>query len=79
MELNELAFLAAFLLPVAVLGAINLLLALSGESGTLLLPSLRGYPKVELEGAAAPAAEPVPARTSDAEGANGEVELRKAA
>lgn len=79
MELNEYALLAAFLFPVLVLGAINLLLALSGESGTLLLPSLRGYPKVELEEAVAPAAEPAQMQATGAEAANNEVELRKAA
>lgn len=76
MAFNEYACLAAFLLPVGVLGALNLLLALTGEAGTLLLPTLRGYPKVELEGAASPLAE---AGRMNAEAANSEVELRKAA
>jgi hypothetical protein len=75
MALNEYALLAAFLLPVGVLGALNLLLALTGEAGTLLLPTLRSYPRVELEDASA-LAEP---RRMNAEVANGEVELRKAA
>jgi hypothetical protein len=77
MELNEYAFLAAFLLPVGVLGAMNLMLALTGEAGTLLLPTLRDYPKVELEEGESPLAEPV--RTTNAEAVNSEVELRKAA
>lgn len=77
MELNEYAFLAAFLLPVGVLGAMNLMLALTGETGTLLLPTLRGYPKVELEEGESPLAEPVP--TMSFEAATIEVELRKAA
>jgi hypothetical protein len=77
MELNEYAFLAAFLLPVGVLVAINVVLALTGETGTLLLPTLRGYPKVELEEGESPLAEPVP--TMNSEAATSEVELRMAA
>ena len=42
--LHEYSLLIAVALPVAVVVVINLLLALTGESGTLLLPSLRGYP-----------------------------------
>lgn len=73
MEFTAYAFLAAFLLPVGVLGAINLLLWFGGESGTLLLPSLRRYPKVEMEWAAEPVA------AEEVEAANAEVELREAA
>jgi hypothetical protein len=42
---------------------INFVLAITGESGTLLLPSLRGYPVVETPRieTAPEAAEPVPA------------------
>ena len=76
-ELNEYALLAAFLLPVGVLGAMNLMLALTGEAGTLLLPTLRGYPKVELEEGESPLAEPV--RATSAEAATSEIELRRAA
>ncbi|HET7731106.1 MAG TPA: hypothetical protein VFK48_13845 [Usitatibacter sp.] len=76
MAFNEYACLAAFLLPVGVLGAMNLLLALTGEAGTLLLPALGGYPKVQLEEAASPLAD---SGRMHAEAANGEVELRKAA
>ena len=47
--LQEYSLLIAVTLPVAVVAVTNLLLALTGESGTLLLPSLRGYP-VSTEG-----------------------------
>ena len=77
MELTEYAFLAAFLLPVGVLGAMNLVLALTGETGTLLLPTLRAYPKVDLQESAAAVAEPAPAAAIEAD--NGEEELRRAA
>ena len=46
--LHEYALLVAVALPVAVVGVINLVLAVTGESGTLLLPSLRGYPSIEM-------------------------------
>ena len=42
--LHEYSLLVAVALPVAVVVIINILLALTGESGTLLLPSIRGYP-----------------------------------
>ena len=49
MELfNEYSLLIAIATPVVVVVAINLVLALTGESGTLLLPSLRGYPAIEV-------------------------------
>ena len=46
--LHEYALLVAVALPVAVVGVINLVLAVTGESGTLLLPSLRDYPSIEM-------------------------------
>lgn len=77
MEFDQYFLLAAFLLPAGALAAINLLLALGGEAGTLLLPSLRGYPKVELKEAVAPVAKPV--RAPSAVAAEGEAGLRRAA
>ena len=44
--INEYGLLVAVATPVAVIGLINVVLALAGESGTLLLPSLKGYPPV---------------------------------
>lgn len=38
---NEFALLVAVMLPVGVVALLNVLLALSGERGTLLLPSLK--------------------------------------
>ena len=48
MFMFEYSLLVAVALPVAVVLAINAILALSGEKGTLLLPSLGGYPPVEI-------------------------------
>ena len=44
--INEYGLLVAIATPVAVVGIINVLLAFGGETGTLLLPSLKAYPKV---------------------------------
>ena len=50
MELfREYALLIVVALPGAVIVLINLVLAASGERGTLLLPSLGNYPKVDLD------------------------------
>lgn len=46
--LNEYSLLIVVALPVAIVTVINLVLAMTGESGTLLLPSLRGYPAIEI-------------------------------
>lgn len=46
--INEYSLLFVVALPVAIVVGINLVLGLTGESGTLLLPSLRGYPSIEL-------------------------------
>ena len=45
--LNEYSLLIVVAAPVAIIAGINLVLAMTGESGTLLLPSLRGYPAIE--------------------------------
>lgn len=69
---NEYALLIAVVLPVGVVAGLNVALALSGESGTLLLPMPRRLPPVETGGADAnPAASPVPS--------NQEEHLRRAA
>lgn len=44
---REYGLLIAVALPCAVIFAINVLLALTGERGTLLLPSLRPYPPID--------------------------------
>ena len=46
--LNEYSLLIVVAAPVAIIAGINLVLAMTGESGTLLLPSLRGYPAIEI-------------------------------
>jgi hypothetical protein len=43
--------LTATLSPVLVIVAINVWLAINGEEGTLLLPRVKPYPKVDLEAA----------------------------
>lgn len=55
--MNEYGLLIAVALPAAAIVAINVALALGGERGTLLLPSLKPYPTVFIpvqEAAAAP-------------------------
>ena len=47
--LFECAALAAVLSPVAVLAALNSWLWLTGEEGTLLVPSTRPYPSMPVE------------------------------
>ena len=77
MELfNEYSLLIAVAVPVVVIAGINLVLALTGESGTLLLPSLRGYPAIEI-----PRVEAAPeaAAPAAAEEAADRPEYRKAA
>jgi hypothetical protein len=44
--ITEYGLLVAVATPVGVIALINVLLAIGGEKGTLLLPSLRGYPAV---------------------------------
>ena len=46
MEFFNVGLLVAVATPVAVVVVMNALLALGGEKGTLLLPSLRGFPPV---------------------------------
>ena len=63
--MNEYGLLIAIATPVAAVALINALLALGGETGTLLLPSLRPYPTLMVEAPAmeaAPVEAPVPAR-----------------
>ena len=58
---NEYSLLIAIATPVVVVVLVNVLLAVTGESGTLLLPSLRGYPAIEV-----PRAEAAPEATAPA-------------
>ena len=44
--INEFGLLIAVATPVGLIALINVLLAIGGERGTLLLPSLRPYPAV---------------------------------
>ncbi len=46
--LNEYSLAFAVALPVGIIAGLNVILAITGESGTLLLPSLRGYPAIEI-------------------------------
>ena len=68
----EYAALAAVLSPVALLAAINFWLWLTGEEGTLLVPSNRPYPSMPVEAVveATPVRPAIPAN---------EPELRRAA
>ena len=74
--LNEYSLLIVVAAPVAIIAAINLVLAMTGESGTLLLPSLRGYPAIEI-----PRVEATPdaAAPEAGEAAEASDEYRKAA
>jgi hypothetical protein len=54
---REYALLIAVATPVAVVVLMNLYLVLRGESGTLLLPSLRRYPKIDIDAREQEAAE----------------------
>ena len=47
--IQQIALLVAVAAPVLVVFAINAFLAAKGERGTLLLPGLPRYPRVELE------------------------------
>ena len=76
--LHEVAFLAAVLLPVGVVALLNLVLAVTGESGTLLLPSLRRFPTLDLSGVEAAVAAREAAAAA-AEAAAEAAEMRKAA
>ena len=64
--MNEYGLLIAIATPVLVLALINVLLALGGEAGTLLLPSLRAYPPVLDEARADAVTEPQPRAESAA-------------
>ena len=54
--IQQYALLVVVAIPVVVVLAINLLLFLVGERGTLLLPRPGRYPRIELEGEPAPQA-----------------------
>lgn len=56
--INEYGLLVAIATPVAVVAIINVMLAFGGESGTLLLPTLKDYPAVLEQDAAVVAAAP---------------------
>lgn len=56
--MHEYGLLIAVALPIGVVAVLNVALALSGESGTLLWPSLRRLPSVALPEAQAGDAEP---------------------
>lgn len=61
--INEYGLLVAIATPVAVIAIINVVLAFGGETGTLLLPTLKGYPAVLEQGAAVVA--PAPAEVAE--------------
>ena len=67
MLIHELALLVAVVTPVVVIIAIDVYLALHGETETLLIPRVLRYPALELdpEAAPAPAVEADAAETSD--------------
>lgn len=48
-SLQEYALLFVVAAPVAVIVVIQVYLFVCGERGTLLLPSLKGFPRVEIE------------------------------
>lgn len=63
--INEYALLIVVALPVAIVAGLNVVLAMSGESGTLLLPSLKPFPSINIpEAEATP--EAIPARAQAA-------------
>ena len=70
--IQQIACFVAVAAPFLVILATNLFLAVLGERGTLLLPGLQGYPRVELDD------EPTP-QTCAEEPALVEEPLRKAA
>jgi len=82
---NEYSLLIAVAMPVVVIVGINLILALTGETGTLLLPSLRGYPAIDLTHVeatpevATPAAAPAPPALVDDPANHREHDYREAA
>lgn len=61
-SIQQLAQLIVVATPLVTLAALNAALLLAGEEDTLLLPGVRAYPCLELEGAgtAVQAAEPAP-------------------
>ncbi|MBC8023427.1 MAG: hypothetical protein H7Y14_09935 [Burkholderiales bacterium] len=70
--IQQIALLVAVAAPVLVVAAINAFLAVMGERGTLLLPRLQRYPRVELD-------EPAPKAAVEEPGIVVEEPLRKAA
>ena len=74
--IQQFALLVVVAVPVAVVIAMNLFLAFFGERGTLLLPRMDRYPRIDLE------TEPVPQAVAAEEPGIAVVEeepLRKAA
>lgn len=64
---NDYLLLIAVGLPMATIVLMNVLLAATGEKGTLLLPSLKPLPKVEVDARETePAAVDAPAATEPA-------------
>lgn len=74
---HEYALLVVVALPVAIVAGLNVILAVSGESGTLLLPSLKPFPSVDFAVAVESTPEVAPVAT-DIPSANYE-EFREAA
>ena len=74
--ITEYALLAAVLMPVAVIVAMNVWLVASGERDTLLFPALRAYPAIPMPDVAD--STPVDAPVMREEPANDE-RLREAA
>ena len=76
MYAHEFALLVVAIVPVAVVAALNFLLAASGESGTLLLPAPGRWPAISLGG---PGVTPRTEVAADvAEAANDQFERRAA-
>lgn len=73
--IQQVALLVAVAIPVVVVVGLNVFLAFFGERGTLLLPRLARYPRIELEN------EPAPEATAEQPGivVAEEEPLRKAA
>jgi hypothetical protein len=75
--IDEYALLVAVVLPVGLVAGLNVILALSGEAGTLLLPSVRRLPRVAVDDVDAdPAASPARAPSVPS---NQEEQMRRAA
>ena len=63
---HEIALLVAVGLPIAVVVGVNLILAVTGETGTLLLPTLRPWPSVLTPVDVTPSSTSEPAPETDA-------------